>query len=303
MNWQKILQKIQKKYLGSILGIGKKIKEGVMNTTNDQIQQYINGGRIPWSPGYKPYRMGLLQKAVRDAELLKIFKTGGMLPPHYGFGIDERIVEYPWVLSRLDKGPGQLLDAGSTLNYPYLLDLPALSEKSIIILTLAPEHMEKRANVSYLYGDLRDTVIRENTFDSIICISTLEHVGLDNTKLYTSDEKYAESSAKDYLRVVTELKRILRPSGHLFVTVPFGVYQNLGWMQQFDIKGIEDIVSTFGTAPVNEAFFQYVSDGWIISTAEVCNACEYFDVHSTPEPAADRAAAARAVACLDFVKL
>jgi len=302
VNLQRILQKIQEKYLGSILGTGKKIREGIMNVTNDQIQQYINGGRIPWSPGYKQYRMGLLQEAVRDADLLRIVKSGSVLPPHYGFGIDERIVEYPWVLSRLDMGPGHLLDAGSTLNYPYLLDLHALSEKSIIILTLVPEHMEKRANVSYLYGDLRDTLLRDNAFDWIVCISTLEHVGLDNTKLYTSNEKYLESSTQDYLRVVSELKRVLKPGGHLFVTVPFGAYHNFGWMQQFDIKGVDNIIRAFGSEPVETAFFRYLPDGWVISDADSCKTSEYFDVHSASEPAPDRAAAARAVACLNFLK-
>ena len=272
------------------------------NETNRLIQQYIAGDRIPWSPGYKPYRMQLLKKVVSDEALLEIFRKGKPLPENYGLGIDERIVEYPWVLARLDCSLGRLLDAGSTLNYPYLLNLPQLETKSIAILTLAPENVEKRTNVSYLYGDLRETILRDNIFDWVVCISTLEHIGLDNTIFYTKETKYQETSLDDYQKVMSELRRVLRRGGRLLLTVPFGIAQNFGWMQQFDSSGLVDIAKAFGAEPSHSTFFQYLSDGWILSNQEACSECEYYNIHSTPEPASDRAAAARAVACLEFVK-
>jgi SAM-dependent methyltransferase len=269
--------------------------------SNNSIQQYLDSGRIPWSPGYKPYRLQLLQQAITNEKLLESFSRGEALPQNYGFGIDERIVEYPWVLSRLDRHPARLLDAGSTLNYPYLLDLPQLATKSIIIMTLAPEHLEKRANVSYLYGDLRDIIIRDRIFDLVVCISTIEHIGLDNA-LYTKDSKYQENSPQDYRSALSELRRVLVPGGRLLLTVPFGLKQNFGWMQQFDDRGLTDISIAFGSEPVSTTFFQYLPQGWIISDREACSQCEYYNIHSTPEPASDRAAAARAVACLELVK-
>jgi SAM-dependent methyltransferase len=290
--WQKVQGKIGKEN-GSIATSDRP-------KANNLIQQYIDNGRIPWSAGYKPYRIKLLQQAVTDEKLLETFRRGETLPRNYGFGIDERIVEYPWVLSRLNTQPSRLLDAGSTLNYPYLLDLPQLAPKSIIIMTLAPEHLEKRANVSYLYGDLRDIIIRDRTFESIVCISTLEHIGLDNS-IYTDDSKYQETSAEDYRQVLSELRRVLAPGGRLLLTVPFGLKQNFGWMQQFDAAGLTDIVAAFGSEPIDTTFFQYLPQGWIISDREACSQCEYYNIHSTPEPPSDRAAAARAVACLEFV--
>ena len=44
------------------------------------------------------------------------------LPARYGFRVDERVVEYPWLFSRFFAGEGTLLDAGSTLNFDYLLE-------------------------------------------------------------------------------------------------------------------------------------------------------------------------------------
>jgi ubiquinone/menaquinone biosynthesis C-methylase UbiE len=45
----------------------------------------------------------------------------------------------------------------------------------------------KQNNISYVYGDLRNTILKDQCFDEIVCISTLEHIGMDNTMLYTKD--------------------------------------------------------------------------------------------------------------------
>lgn len=268
----------------------------------DLVQRYLKNGRVPWSPGYKQYRMALLQKTVREESLLALFRNGGSLPKGYGMGVDERVIEYPWILSRLDTRAGRLLDAGSTLNYAYLLDLPALVSKSIVITSLAFEHLEKRPNVTYLVEDLRDFSAREDSFDWIVCISTLEHVGLDNTKLYTKDSAFNESHPMDYRKALQELKRVLRPNGRLLLTVPFGRAENFGWMQQFDKQGLVDIVSSFESDPSRLDFFKYEPSGWARSDSYACEDCCYFDVHSASSPAPDLAAAARAVACLELVK-
>lgn len=269
---------------------------------SDLIQEYIKKGKIPWSPGYKQYRWQLLQEVMRDEKLLETFRVGAPLPENYGFGIDERIVEYPWMLSRLNSSECLLLDAGSTLNYTCILNLQQLTTKSIIIMTLAPEHLEKRNNVSYLYGDLRDILIRDNTFRYIVCISTLEHIGMDNTVFYTSEKKYQETNLEAYKPVMNELRRVLEPGGCLLLTVPYGKPENFGWMQQFDGMGLRKIVESFGNEPVNTTFFQYLPQGWVISDELACKECEYYNVHSNSEPASDRAAAARAVACMEFKK-
>jgi SAM-dependent methyltransferase len=264
-----------------------------------RIEAYLAGGRVPWSEGYKPYRADLLRRVVRDEALLATFRAGRPLPPGFGVGIDERVVEYPWVVSRLPAGPGRLLDAGSALNHAYLLDHPRLAEKSVVIVTLAPEHLERRPNVSYLFGDLRDLILRDGAFETVVCISTLEHVGLDNARLYGAGERYREDRAEDWRAALRELRRVLAPGGRLLLTVPFGRAERFEWMQQFDAAGLERIVETVGAEPAR-TFFRHTPSGWAISDAADCADCAYFDVHSASEPAPDGAAAARAVACLDF---
>lgn len=267
------------------------------------IDEYKKNGRIPWSPGYKQYRFGFLQGAVGDAALLKRFRSDEKLPDGYAHGLDERAVEYPWVLAMLDERGGTLLDGGSALNYAYLLDRPQLANKNVVIMTLAPEStMEKRQNVSYIFGDIRETLFRDNAFDCIVSVSTLEHVGMDNAMLYTKDDSFRESQADSYLKALAEFRRILKPNGRLLVTVPFGLPQNFGWLQQFDAARLREAVTGFGPSLESTTFFRHSESGWNKATEEECSACEYFDVHSATRPAADHAAAARAVACLEFVK-
>lgn len=267
------------------------------------IKEYIDNGRVAWGPGYKPYRRGHLLSALRN-ELGEHDALREGKPPsdEYAFGLDERLIEYPWVLSRLSSGEGRLLDAGSTFNYPYIFKLPQVANKELTILTLAPEKQYEHPDVSYHYGDLRDCSLRDNWFDEVICISTLEHVGLDNTRLYTEDGSFRESALGDFRSVLRELKRVLKPGGRLYLTVPFGRAANLGWMQQFDCEGIEAIVTAFGSKCLEQQFYRHGAQGWERAKAVECAELDYFDVHSATEPAEDHAAAARAVACLTFEK-
>src|SRR6185369_11734557 len=110
-----------------------------------------------------------------------------------GVGIDERCVEYPWLVSRLSREPETMLDAGSALNHAFLLDLPQLSTKKLHILTLAPErNCFFQRGIGYLYEDLRRLPLRSELYDCVACISTLEHVGCDNTAYTGGAEHGAE---------------------------------------------------------------------------------------------------------------
>ena len=64
---------------------------------------------------------------------------------------------------------GRLLDAGSSLNFRYVVTAPPLQAQKIHITTLAPERRAFwKLGVSYLYGDLRELVLRDGAFDSVV---------------------------------------------------------------------------------------------------------------------------------------
>lgn len=277
------------------------------------LQEYLQNGKVPWSVGYSLYKEQLIAQALSDDTLLKRFHYGDALCVDYGVGVDERCIEYPWLFAHLPANAKLLLDAGSVLNYDYILNNSIFDHKKLHILTLAPEgNCFWQKGISYLYNDLRDIPLRNDYYDAIICLSTLEHLGCDNT-IYTKDKTYLENHPEDFVLAMKELHRILKPSGSLFLTVPFGAYQHFGLFQQFDRSLLSRAIEAFEDASqVIETFYRYTTNGWQIATAADCADCEYVEwvarawqnkqwPHTIPvEP--DLAAAARAVACVRLVK-
>ena len=50
------------------------------------------------------------------------------------------------------------------------------------VVTLAPEEEAYPfLDVSYLFADLRRLPLRDETYDRVVSMSTLEHVGMDNS--------------------------------------------------------------------------------------------------------------------------
>ncbi len=256
----------------------------------------LSGHRYP-SPWYTPYKFRELARI-----LAKPFDPNN-LPAGHGRWLDERIVEYPWLFSRLPQEPGRLLDAGSVLNFAPLLRHPVIKEKELTIMTLAPEaDCFSERGISYVFGDLRDMPFRDDSFDHIACISTLEHIGLDNTLLYTQDAAKKENSPDSHLLALAEMRRVVRPGGSLFLTVPFGRRDVRSWIQIFDAFAVERILERFSARPVCELYFRYHAEkGWQLSSREAAGDARYFDFRTdTPWPG--HPIAAEAVACLQLQK-
>jgi SAM-dependent methyltransferase len=252
--------------------------------------------------GYSEYKETVIRDVLENKNLLDCFLHNRVLPAQYGYRLDERIVEYPWILARLGVAGRLLLDAGSALNFPYILDRPELNRRSVVIYNLSPENVVRRNNVSYIYGDLRQTILKSECFDEIVCISTLEHVGMDNTFLYSKDPRLKECRHDDFRDVVREFKRVLKPGGKLFITVPYGRYKNYGWLQQFDKKMVEAVLAVFGGSASTVTYYKYFADAWQVAEASVCAESSYFDIHHRSGYEPDYVAAARAIACIEMEK-
>jgi hypothetical protein len=276
-------------------------------TAQDLRRDYESNGRVPWSTGYKETKNHLVRTTIQDDDLLEVFRRGRALPPHYGIGIDERAVEFPWVFANLTHGPGRLLDAGGVLNRAFLVEHPVIRSKQLHILTLVPEgQCQCRRGVSHLYADLRDIPVRSGFYDAVACVSTLEHVGMDNTKFRGP----VEAASEDYLTAVADLRRVLRPGGLFLLTVPYGPYRNFGTFQLFDRRLVDNVIAAFSPTSLETTYFRYAASGWDLSDAEACATAEYVpwimqgarDRPTRFPPQPDGAAAARAVACLKMTK-
>jgi hypothetical protein len=162
----------------------------------------------PFGPGYQTTK----RRTIKSAIDLGVARGGEDLPAGYGIAMDERVVEYPWLFARLKPDVGKMLDAGSALNHDYLLERSPLKGADLTIMTLAPEKScYWYQGFSYMFGDLRQTIFADQTFDTIASISTIEHIGLDNTMLYTGNPADAEKDEGGFAPAVKEFKRILKP--------------------------------------------------------------------------------------------
>jgi hypothetical protein len=259
--------------------------------------KFIKNGYKPWTPGYHEYKWDHISKCIH-ADFTALIGT-----EKYGFRIDERIVELPWLLSRLDDSPGVMLDAGSALNFPIILQHPKIRAKKLFISTLAYEGSAcPELGISYVYEDLRQSCFRENFFDAIACISTIEHVGMDNTFLYTDDASKKEQNSEDCLFLLDTLRSRLKSGGRLYLSFPFGKACNHGWFQVFDAVMVDRLIARFQPADCQETIFYYGNDRWHIATREEAAEASCFDINVQKKYEADYLAFSRSVACLELVK-
>ena len=267
-------------------------------TADDEYASFLAAGNPPWKPGYERHKIRCITTALADPAF-----DPDYLPPSYGWRLDERIVEYPWLFNRLPTGPGRLLDAGSILNHPYILPHQKLQEKNCFISTLAPEGWSAwNLGVSYVFEDLRETCFRDKYFDFIVCVSTLEHVGMDNSYLYTKDKKKSEKCTSDFIKCLEELRRTLKENGKILLTVPYGIYQDHGWFQVFDQDLLDTAINAFAPTQVREWIYRYLPDGWVRSDRQAAASALYFDIHTAKDYDPDYAAASRAIACLEMTR-
>ena len=270
------------------------------------IEQYKKNGCIPWSPGYAKFKNMLMIESLADKNLMELFRQGKPLPAGYGRRLDERVVECPWAISRVKPGPGLLLDAGSVLNTPMFLDAPELRQQQIIIYSLEMDSVHLDPRLSYLHGDFREPILRDGIFDNIVCISTVEHIGMwpipKPPYEMTLNQPQPEKDLFAYQNVMKTFHDLLKPGGRLLLTVPYGKAEDQDWLQVFGAEQIEGIKQAFSGDSLSETYYRHTADGWYTATPEECANLKYFNLVRTPDFGPDFAAAARAVACLELVR-
>ena len=250
--------------------------------------------RKPFGFGYDEYKWFKIKKKINNKDQT--------IEDLDALGIDERIVEYKWIINELSEKRGNLLDAGSTLNFEPIIK--KLKKFNIIIQTLYPETNNfLNHSVNYVYSDLKNNIFREDYFDFITCISTLEHVGFDNNhyNYYNNNFKnLSNNNPKDYLKVIKNFKYILKKGGDLYLTLPFGKKQLFNHLQQFDSNEINILVDTFLPESISKTFYIYKNFGWTECNEVDCKEIK-FRTQQEKNPT-DKAASARSVIFLKMRK-
>jgi len=169
-------------------------------------------------------------------------------------GTDERVIEVPWVLSRLVPS-GRVLEVGYAFaEAPYLAAL-LRSGVELVGVDLAGRDVEGMERVQ---ADVRDLPLPDADVDQALLVSTLEHVGADNSG-YGLEAEEAPASRADALR---ELGRVLRPRARLLVTVPLGEPGDHGWFRLDDVAGWNGLFASAGLFVEEQEAYELTADGW-----------------------------------------
>lgn len=253
-----------------------------------------------WWQGYDEAKDSALADTLDSPGLLQRFRSGSSLPRGFGFTLDERIVEIPWVVANLSP-EGPVLDAGSALNHPIILERVMPRVDSLTITTFTEEETNAELGPAYVTADLRELPFEDESFETVVCVSTLDHVGMDNSS-YGSPETPSDDPDHEVALAVSELRRVLRPGGRLLVTVPYGRPENHGWCRQFDEPGVGRIARAFGEGDPAIRVYAHSRRGWNRSTPERASGARYRDPRRHELLLSDCAFAAGAVACLTLTR-
>jgi SAM-dependent methyltransferase len=168
------------------------------------------------------------------------YEAGGA---HLGH-VNERIVEVPYAyraLGRLRRG-ARILDFGSTES-TVALSLASMGYEAVA-LDLHP-YPFSHPNLTVVESRLETWEPEPQSFDAILCISTIEHVGLG----WYGDEPQPEGGDR---RALERLGEWLKPDGVIVLTVPYGA------------AGTDEVQRTYDEQTLDALF-----DGWTIEDRTV----------------------------------
>ncbi|MES1248676.1 MAG: methyltransferase domain-containing protein [Actinomycetota bacterium] len=159
---------------------------------------------------------------------------------------DERAIEIPWVLTRYD-GERRVLDVGTVFaERAYVAGLRELGAELTTV---------DLADGADVVADVRDLPFEDGAFDLAFCVSTLEHVGRDNST-YAVDAPREEAGDEAALR---ELRRV---ASRVLVTVPTGVRDDQGWQLQREPLEWIELFERAGFSVYEDELYVRTGDGW-----------------------------------------
>jgi SAM-dependent methyltransferase len=167
---------------------------------------------------------------------------------------DERVVEVPWVLSRL-RAAGRVLEIGYAFAETAYLGALLRSGVELVGADLATRDVNGLERVE---ADVRALPFQDGSFDQVLLVSTLEHIGADNER-YGLEAELDEGARFEALR---ELRRVLRGDGSLLVTVPLGEPGDYGWFRQEDESGWNRLYARSGFFVAEQEAYELTHEGW-----------------------------------------
>jgi ubiquinone/menaquinone biosynthesis C-methylase UbiE len=177
---------------------------------------------------------------------------------------DERQVEYQWIFERLIRA-GLFLDVGC-LETEFTNEVA--KESSLETYGIDIRVPKRKLHYYFVRCDVKCLPFRDNVFDEITAISTIEHVGLlgyENSLLDLKGDRKA----------LNQIMRVAKKGGAILLTLPYGKkppfwyrtyaflkYKNAhGWMRIYNLKTLSSLIR--GLVIEDLHFFVERAKSWV----------------------------------------
>ena len=169
--------------------------------------------------------------------------------------VDERPIEIAWTLGRY-RGERRVLDVGYAFAEPiWLSALIAAHPRELTGVDLVERDVPGMQSV---VADARKLPFADRSFDVVFSISTLEHVGSDNTR-YGSG---SEHDANGPLDALGELRRVVTRGGRILLTVPTGRAAADSWYVEHSADEWRELFRQTDLYVYDDEEYARTDEGW-----------------------------------------
>jgi len=201
-----------------------------------------------------------------------------------GKNYDERIVEYPYFINWLlqQKKVNNILDVGCTLNNKLVQNTLKERCNNVWLCNVAIESKIYVTNsVFYHISSLEKVSPNNKKFPIITCLSTIEHIGFDNSQYGDkTPAKYTKPTDKPLLVSLRKLAKLLKLGGKLLVSFPYGYREVVIHpktckiaSQVFDFSSVKKGLSILKSEGVTSKVevFKATNTGWVKTDPKTFN--------------------------------
>ncbi len=194
----------------------------------------------------------------------------------------ERVVEYPyfanWLLS---KGKNKdLLDIGCVLNNQVVDEILNEHCRSVWFCNPAVEKLAISGNVYYHVAKLEEAFPLGEKFDLVTSLSTIEHIGFDNSQYGSTEKpKYDAPTIVPLNQSLSKITKLLRKNGSFLISVPYGYGEarthrltKKKAFQVFDFELVSAAISKLREDGIDVSYtvFSGNDTGWHVTDPESC---------------------------------
>ncbi len=178
------------------------------------------------------------------------------------YEVTERIFEIGFLFMNIYDLPqgSKILDVGSCESFIALM-LACLGFKTYAVDIR--EYPFYHPNLTFIKSDICKTSFKDEYFDAVVAISTIEHIGLG---------WYGDNENGSDLKAVFEIRRILKSKGKFILTLPYGISQTAKFFRIYDKHSVEKLIEGFDVISVK--YFKNVDDKyWYLSDKDTVSKC------------------------------